>query len=340
MEKPFISICIPAYNRPEKVYALLNTIDAKNPHEIEIVVSDDFSPRRSEIRAAVEKFKSESRYSVTYRENPENLRYDKNLKALVRASHGEWLVFMGDDDEFIPGALDKLIVFIKSHQDIAYVLRRYETVHADGKVEDFRYYVGNTIFELGEKTYEELFRRSVFISGFTIKREPILPYLIDTFDGGALIQIYWVAEVVLKNKSVYFDEPITRQREDLEYRAKEVMYSHEDKKIIARPVSLKRSLDFLAGYAEIAKFMDAKYGFHSLPIIMGSLSKYSYPSLSVHRDKGIRIFWEYVRGLNKLGFNTTPYYYAYVILLLVFGKRMCDLGIMLVKKILGRTPQL
>lgn len=340
MEKPFISICIPTYNRPEKTQALLNTIDAKNPYEIEIVISDDFSPRRNEIRSMVAQFKEGTKYEVVYHENLENLRYDKNLKELVRAARGEWLVFMGDDDEFVPGALDKLIAFIKNHKDIVYVLRRYEAVHPDGRVEDFRYYAGDRIFEPNEKTYEELFRKSVFISGFTIKRELVLPYLIDDFDGGALIQIYWVAELVLKNAAAYFDEPITRQREDLEYKAKEVIYSHEDKKFIPSPVNLKRSLDFLGGYSQIAKFMDEKYGFNSHKVIMRNLSKYSYPSLAIHRNKGIRIFLEYVRGLNKLGFNVTIYYYAYVFFLLLFGKGVCDWGIRVIKKILGRTPQL
>ena len=43
-----------------------------------------------------------------YRENEKNLGYDGNLNQLVRTAQGKWLVFMGDDDEFIPGALDKL----------------------------------------------------------------------------------------------------------------------------------------------------------------------------------------------------------------------------------------
>ncbi|MFH1193058.1 MAG: glycosyltransferase family 2 protein [Candidatus Jorgensenbacteria bacterium] len=340
MEKPFISICIPAYNRPDKLHALLSTIDAKNPREIEIVVSEDFSPKRSEIRDVVSRFRAKSKYKVVYRENAENLREDKNLKELVRVSSGEWIMLMGDDDELVPGALDKLIPFIRKNKDIVYVLRRYEVIHEDGSVEDFRYYIGDRTFEPGEKTYEELFRKSVFMSGFTIKRESILPYLIDEFDGRALIQIYWVAEVVQKNLSAYFDEPLARQNEDTAYIAKEVLYSNKNKKIIPRPVNLSRSLDFLSGYAKIAEFMDKKYGFHSLPIIMSDLSKYSYPSLSIHRNKGVRVFLEYVRELNKLGFNASPYYYLYVVLLLLLGKRACDWGIVLIKRILSKTPQL
>lgn len=339
MPKSFISVCIPAYNRPDKLYRLLKTIDA-DAGEVEVVVSDDFSPRREEIKKSVERFKKESKYPVVYHENGENLGYDGNLKEVVRAASGEWLVFMGDDDEFIPGALSKLIKFLKEHSKLFYVLRSYEVLRADGTTEKFRYYTGDKFFEPGEKTYVELFRKSVFVSGFTIRREPILLYLVNTFDGVALLQIYWAAELVLRHKSAYFNEPIARQIDDNAYKAKEIMYSHEEKKIISRPMNLKRSLYFLSGYPMIAKFMDQKYGFNYLPAIMRDLSKYSYPSLSIHRDKGIKVFLEYVRGLNKLGFNTTVHYYIYVMLLLLFGRKFCDRGIVFIKKIIGRTPQL
>ncbi|MDP3015301.1 MAG: glycosyltransferase family 2 protein [bacterium] len=340
MKNPFISICIPAYNRPDKLYQLLKTIDADNLNEIEVVVSDDFSPRREEIKKTVEQFRKESKYSVVYHENEKNLGYDGNLKETVKAASGKWLVFMGDDDEFIPEKLNKLITFLKEHDEVTYVLRSYEVVHDDGKTEKFRYYSGNKFFEPGEKTYEELFRKSVFISGFTIKREPILPYLVDYFDGAALIQIYWVAELVLNSRAAYFDEPITRHVENKSYRAKELMYDEETGKLVARRADLKRSLNFLSGYIKIAKFMDQKHGFHSTRKIMLDLSKYSYPSLSIHREEGLAVFLEYARGLNKLGFNITPYYYMYVLFLIIFGKKFCDLGIRIIKNILGRTPRL
>lgn len=340
MGKPFISICIPAYNRPEKLELLLRTIDGRNPTEMEIVICEDASPRREEITRMVNSFKAHTKYSVVYHENEKNLGYDGNLLQLVRRATGEWIVLMGDDDEFIPGALDKLISFIKQHRDIVYILRRYETVHADGRVEDFRYYVGNRFFEPGIKTYEEIFRKSVFVSGFTIKRELILPYLINDFDRFGLIQVYWVAELVLVNKSAYFDTPITRQIEDVAYRAKETMYEDGTKKIISRPVDVKRSLDFMGGYPKVVEFIDKRHGLNSSISIMKDLSKYSYPILALHRNKGIKVFFEYIRELNRLGFNITLYYYVYVIALLIFGKRICDLGIMFIKKILGRTPQL
>ena len=186
----------------------------------------------------------------------------------------------------------------------------------------------------------DVFRKSVFISGFTIKRDLIIPHLIDEFDRFGLIQIYWVAELVLNNKSAYFDEPITRQVEDVDYRAKEMMYEEGTQKIVSRPVSLKQSLDFMSGYPKMAMFLDKKYKLNSFSLIMRDLSKYSYPILAIHRNKGIHIFLDYVKELNKLGYNITIYYYLYVVSLLFFGKKFCDFFIMSIKKILGKTPSL
>jgi len=340
MKNPFISICILSYNRPEKLCSLLKTIDVRDKNEIEVVVSEDFSPQREKIKVVVEQFRKESGYSVVYHENERNLGYDGNLREAARPASGKWLIFMGDDDEFVPGALDKLIRFLKEHDELVYVVRAYKAVHGDGRVENFRYYGGNKFFLPGVKTYEEIFRKSVFISGFTIKREPILPYLVDTFDGMALLQIYWVAELVLTHQSAYFDEPLTQHVTDEKYRAKELMYDEEKKKWVHRHADLRRSVNFLSGYSAIAKFIDKKHGLNSTRAIMMDLSKYSYPSLSAHRDEGIRIFLEYVRELNKLGFNITIYYYVYAAALLVFGRRFCDLGIMMIKRILGKTPRL
>jgi len=308
VNKPFISVCIPAYNRPETLRRLLGTIDFEDKANLEIVISEDMSPRRDEIREVVKRFSAGSGYRIVYRENSTNLKYDGNLKELVKAASGEWLIFMGDDDEFIPGAISKVVAFIKNHGDISYILRRYETVHADGSREDFRYYEGDKFFEPGEDTYVEVFRRSVFISGFTIKRDAVLPCLATTFKEPGLIQIYWVAEVALKSKIAYFDTQLTRQVEDPDSRAKETMFD-DSKKIVSRPVDANRSLAFLSGYPTIARFMDENRGLHSYGPVMRELSKYSYPLLSIHRDKGLAIFFNYARGLSRLGFNKTIYYY-------------------------------
>lgn len=339
MNKPFISICIPSYNRPEKLRDLLVSVDSIHNNEIEIVICEDDSPKRIEIRKTVEKFKKESKYLVVYKENNKNLGYDKNLKELIRNATGEWIVFMGDDDKFVPGALDKVMDFLKKYSDLGYLLRAHYT-NKNNKIEEFRYYKGTRFFEPGPDTFVDLFRKSVFISGFTIKRDLTLPFLTDDFDGTALFQIYLLGEVVLKYKSAYFDELFTYEAILDDYREKETLYFSDKKIYTSRPCGVENSLKFLSGYMKVMEFFDKKYGLNITPKIKKDMSKYFYPSLSIHRNKGLKIFLNYVFQVNKLGFNISFYYYLYIFLLAILGKNLCDNGIRIIKKILGKTPKL
>ena len=70
------------------------------------------------------------------------------------------------------------------------------------------------------------------------------------------------------------------------------------------------------------------------------MSKYFYPSLAIQREKGLEEFFRYVKELNKIGFNITIYYYIYLVSLTLFGKKICDSTIVLLKRLLGKTPRL
>ncbi len=209
----YVSICIPCYNRPVEIKRLLESVDASNASEIEIVITENDSPKRKEIRQTVEEVKKNSPYQIDYYENEENFGYDKNLRGCAAKAHGKWIIFMGDDDVFIRGSLDKYIRFLKAHEDLGYVLRRYKAEYVDGKVEEYRYDNKDVFFEPSVESYVELFRRSVFISGFTFRRECFQDYDCSDYDGTLLFQLYIEALVCMKYPSAYCDIPITKSIE-------------------------------------------------------------------------------------------------------------------------------
>ena len=333
-----LSICIPNYNRPKELVRLLKTVDAADKAQIEIVICEDQSPRMAEVRKAAEDFKKSSCYEVNYFENDSNLGFDKNLRACANRANGDWLVYMGNDDEFVPGALDKLINFIRQHQNLGFILKSHYFIHKNQKKERFRYYQGDQFFEPGTEAYIKLFRKSVFISGFTVKRDLVLPLLKDDFDGTLLFQLYLLAEITLKHKSAYFDEPLTQQYDE----GIPEFGSAESEKNLYTPgsITINNSLKFLQGYFKITRYIDSKHMINSTEAIRRDMSKYFYPSLALQREKGLRSFLDYVCELNKLGFNCTAYYYVYVMALVLFGKRFCDNLIRVLKNIFGYTPQL
>ena len=340
--KPFISICILSYNRAETLLRLLQTIDTKRTDEIELVICEDSSPRQQEIRQVVTDFAAQQPYPVLYIENPKNLGYDMTLCELVKRANGKFLVFMGDDDEFVPGAFDKVLNFLENHSELGYLLKSHYMIHDSQKKEKFRYYNKSKFFKPGIETYKELFRKSVYIAGFTIRREYAEPYLTnsDKFDGTLLMQIYLLAEVVLRYPAAYFDEPFTQQYLSHEHNVGDVMFDREKKVYVPRSPTLDISINFLRSFSLITDFIDKTHQINSTEFIKRDMSKYFYHSLAVHRHKGLRFFFNYVRELNKLGFNSSFYYFVYVILLTFLGKRICDWGIWQLKKMLGSTPRL
>jgi glycosyltransferase involved in cell wall biosynthesis len=337
-DKPTVSICIPSYNRPLTLLRLLESIDAKNPKDLEIVIGEDCSPKRGPISETVRNFQLKSKYLIRYFENKINLGFDKNLKELIRRAIGDYVVFMGDDDVFEKDALDSLVGFLKGHSEIGYVLKSHTYFDDQNKAEKFRYYSKTMFFEPGIESYIGLFRKSVFISGFTIKREWAQPHLIGEFDGSLLFQLYLLAEVTLKYPSAYLDVPLTRR-----YGVSSFNFGNaetEKEFYTPGPVSVQNSLNFLSWYPRLTGYIDKKYKISSTSRIQKDMSKYFYPNLAIQRDKGLRGFFEYVRQLNQLGFNASAFYYLYIILLVLFGKRICDNGIRILKSLLGRTPRL
>lgn len=333
-----VTICIPSYNRPSELRRLLMSIDSKNLSLVDVLVCEDKSPKRKEISEVVSTFKCETAFKVTYIENEINLGYDKNIKNLVANATGDFIIFMGDDDTFIPNSLDMVIDFLAENSELGYVLKSHRFHFKNGKTEEFRYFDGNKFFDKGLDTYVSLFRRSVFISGFIINRHFVKDLITDKFDGGLLYQLYLLSETAIHHCCAYFDTPLTQAYEEgIPY-----FGSSETEKGLYTPgtITVNNSLQFLSGFFDITAFMDEKYKIKSTSLIKHDMSKYFYPNLAVQRNKGLKVFFSYVKKLNAMGLNSSYYYYVYVVALTLLGKKACDNSILSLKKIIGKTPQL
>ena len=191
------SICIPAYNRPEKLKELLQSIDAEYLR-IEIIICEDNSPKQSSIRKVVEDFKKNSNYEIKYFENKINLGFDGNLRNLIEKAKGDFVIFMGDDDLFVPAMLDQYLNFLEKNKNKKYVLRTYKTIHEDGKEENFKYLPKSSDLMAGEETTAWLFKRSVSLAGFTVSPKAARKFSTSLLDGTLLYQVYLMAQICLK----------------------------------------------------------------------------------------------------------------------------------------------
>lgn len=334
-----LSICIPAYNRPNQLEKLLQSIDC-DAAQIEIVICEDCSPGRDAIRQRVEEFIVRSPYQVFYIENETNLGFDGNIRELVVRASGKFLLYMGDDDLFIPNALDQFLNFLTENRDIKYVLRTYITIHPDGVVEPFRYLAKTTKLPPGEETVAWLIKRSVTICGFTIHREEALKHTTADLDGTLLYQVYMMAQVCLVHPSIYCDIPIVQAAQS--FRDDDPNFGAsvaEKSRYTSGCITEDNSINFTKSYFELTDYLDRQHGIHLTERIQLILSKYSYPFLSIQRKRGISLFLQYANRLEReCGFGATPYFYIYKWALVLLGEHICDRTIRLIKRVLPHTP--
>lgn len=337
--KFFLSICIPSYNRPVTLRRLLDSIDYSNPSELQIVICEDKSPAREQIRETVSDFKIHSPYSVKYIENSINLGFDRNWRELSIQADGEYLLYMGDDDAFIKGGLDTFSKWIKENPQYAYILRSYIRRNpCDNSIEVFKYYNSDIFFEPGERAYKEFFLKSVSMSGYTIKRESSLKHLDSILgDNTLLFQLYLLAEVCLEAPSAYCNTPCVELISD-----QPQLFGNSDaeKGKYTPGQGVASNYNFIQSYFRITEYLDIKHGINLTPYFKKEMSKYSLYILGQQRQYGIKHFFSHVKKLREIGIGNSVVFYLYVIGLVLFGTKSCSRLVRIIKKVIGRRPRL
>lgn len=335
----FISICIPSYNRPLGLKRLLESIDSKRHiNDIQIVICEDNAPKRSEVRSVVDEYKKNNPYYVKYVENPENFGHGKNWRQCSNQADGEFLIYMGDDDDFIPEALDPFIDWVRNHKELGYILRSYRSVNTQGIIEYFKYYSKDQFFEPGIKPYTEFFLKSMLMSGYTIKREYAIQYPENSLDSTLYYQMYLAAEICLNYPTAYCNIPIAQ------YIGDGISYfgTNEVEKEMFTPGKTEgASLTTYYNVMKITNYIDAKYGLNSTEIIKMEASKYStYSALSSYRQNGIKQYKLSARELRKVGLDCSNYFNLYYYALFIFGTEFCNKAVRIIKIIVGRRLHL
>jgi abequosyltransferase len=286
---PFVSICIPSYNRPDEIIRLLESINRSCQHEIEIVISEDHSPKRDLIAHNINEYQKTSEFDIFLHLNEKNLGYDANVRQLVELAKGEFIIFMGDDDVFYSENLPLFIDFLKANPELGYVLKTHTFIHKNGTKEDYKYYPNDRFFSAGIDGYQELFRKSGLISGFCIKRAPVLTIQTSRFDGCLIYQLYLLAELTLNHPSAYCSIPLVIQDDNL--RGTPLFGSSEIEKELYKPgeITVESSLTFIDGHFKITSYIDEKYKLESTKNLKRNFSKYSFPIMSFQRGRGRKV---------------------------------------------------
>lgn len=336
--RPLFSVCIPAYNRPEQLHELLESVLTQDFHDLEIVVCEDGSPEREKIRAVVERF-SRGDHRIKYFENTHNLGYDANLRKLVAKSEGMFCFFMGNDDLVVNGAFKYAAEGLSRNLDIGVVLRSYATFEEDPEslVEKFSYFDSERFFPAGVRTIETFYRRSVVISGLIVDRDVAHGIATDRFDGTLLYQLYLIIGILLKKNGLYLPSPLALYRLGgvPEFGSCDTEEHHTPGE-----QTVESTIAFVKGMLRIARESEAIFNIKIYPNIFRDIATYSYPFLRIQAKRSGREYLSFYLRLLKLGFGKSFLFHGYALLLFIFGGPAVDWCIRLIKRVNGATPVL
>ncbi len=129
MTAPRISICIPAYKKPEYVVRAIQSILKQTYKEVEIVISDD-SPNE-DIKIAIQPYISE--LDIKYYHNQPALKSPMNWNNALDKATGDFVMLLHQDDWLHDTkALEIYIETFKGHPEAGFVFCKNTAIQPDG----------------------------------------------------------------------------------------------------------------------------------------------------------------------------------------------------------------
>jgi glycosyltransferase involved in cell wall biosynthesis len=129
MSEPLISICIPAYKKPEFVIRAIQSIQKQSYKQVEIIISDD-SPNE-DIKIAIQSYISE--LNIKYYHNQPALKSPKNWNNAISLSTGDYFMLLHQDDWL--ETVDCLATYINAfdaHPKAQFVFCKNTAIQPDG----------------------------------------------------------------------------------------------------------------------------------------------------------------------------------------------------------------
>ena len=117
MSNTLLSFCIPTYNRPERISAIIKHIISFQSDEIEVVISDD-NPLSNITQETVKKFEDPR---VKYYRNKINLGFDGNMLKTIMRAKGEYVFINMDEDDVELDTIPWILKKIKENKNLTHL---------------------------------------------------------------------------------------------------------------------------------------------------------------------------------------------------------------------------
>lgn len=216
-----LTIGIPTFNRPEKLLGCLRSVISQCRDDIEILVSDNSENDLSEIAVRELNVSLDERFKIRYIKNKTNLGLDKNFYNIVLQGAGKYIQWLSDDDELLPGSVDKVVNTIAELNDSsAFIfLNPIGFIDRDGIREWKKRHLAlpdNILTTDIEGSIDKFDHYITFVSSYCFDRISWLKNEEDNeFFGTNLYLTYGLINYLGRNKQVFmFADPIVAHRYD------------------------------------------------------------------------------------------------------------------------------
>ena len=165
--RPMVSVCVPAFERPEMLPQLIASFRHQSYPNKELVIADD-----SRTDAVQRLMSTLDLSSICYHRNAENLGYCRNLRKVLDLASGEYVVILGDDDVLLsPGTLDRYAEVFEEFPEVGFIHCNHVQFSNGLKVDALvRYFPEDRLFGRGEDAMRGIWTKSTFIPGIAIRR--------------------------------------------------------------------------------------------------------------------------------------------------------------------------
>lgn len=326
---PILSICITSYNRPNELYRCLKSIDVSNVSDIEIVISEDKSPKREEIRTVINQYCSSASYNVIVNYNEVNLGYDRNLGKLISLATGKYILFCSDDDAFYPQQLDSVIDILKKNE-IPLLLTSYSGI--DNYAFNRRY---NRAFRIpsGINSIKKHLYDGILFSGLLFKASLVKTLDSEPFVNHNYFQIYLLMKILFHYGGAYEPIDLINCIMDGENGYGTTELSNNDA-LLADRNSLYSNAQFNKGLIKVIRYFDKEEKTNIIKWFSKEYSLKTYRGLSRARKNSRGELKKYWIFLHELDLDIVfPANFYYVVLYLL-NSEISDKLFLLPKKIL------
>jgi glycosyltransferase involved in cell wall biosynthesis len=113
---PSISVAVPTYRRPGLLSRAIDSVFAQTFTDWEMVISDDESPSGETWNFLQSVARSDARVRPVKNDGLHGASFNRNNA--LKATHGEWIKILEDDDVLKPNCLDVLNSIVCEHRDV------------------------------------------------------------------------------------------------------------------------------------------------------------------------------------------------------------------------------